>query len=225
MSSLRSFATKNLSAISPPAEQENEAGGLVRRECGIPGRCAWNKVPRFPPPHHFAWGAKERKRKPRKRPQGNVIGRMYCDSPLEGGRFYLRLLITAVSGCTSYEFLRETPEGAMCETFRESASSRGLIREEKEFYIAFPEDASRATPRAMSRLFAPVLAYCSPGGPRAMWDSFYPILKKLNQRTLLRKPSYSSTKTYAPHGHLLRHYHPPEDSASPGQNPNVRREA
>ena len=99
---------------------------------------------------------------------------MYFASPLEVGRIYLRLLVTAVSGCTSYEFIRKTPGGAACETFREAAAAAlGLLREEKEYYLAFSESASHATPRSMSRLFAPILAYCSPGGPRAMWDSFY----------------------------------------------------
>ena len=103
---------------------------------------------------------------------------MYSSSPLAVGRFYLRLLLTAVSGCTAYECIRKTPEGATCETFREAAAARGLLRAEKEYYSAFPEAASRATPRAMSRLFASILAYCSPGGPRAMSDSLYPHIEE-----------------------------------------------
>ena len=128
-------------------------------------------------PHHFTWGAKACKWRPSKGLHGNVIGRMDSASPLEGGNSYHRLLLTAVSGCTSYECVRKTPEGATCETSREAASARGLLREEKEYYIAFADAGSRATPRATSRIFASVLPYCSPWGPRAMWDSFYRHIK------------------------------------------------
>ena len=42
----------------------------------------------------------------------------------------------------------------------------------------------RAAPRAMSRLYAPIPAYCSPGPSREMWDSFCHILQKVEQRTI-----------------------------------------
>ena len=66
----------------------------------------------------------------------------------------------------------------MCETSREAAAARGLLRAGKEYYVEFAEAASRATPRALSRLFAFILAYCSPGSPRAIRDSFYPHIEE-----------------------------------------------
>ena len=43
-------------------------------------------------------------------------------------------------------------------------------------YLSFYEAASCATPKALSRIFAAILAYCSPGAPRDMWAAFPPHL-------------------------------------------------
>ena len=135
-------------------------------------------VKRRDSPHRIKWGTKASKWKPRKRPRGNFTGRMYSGSPLEGARFYRRLLLTAGSGCTSYECLRKAPDCDKCATSRESASSCGLLLGENEYYLVFPDASSSATPWAMSRLFAPILAYRYPGAPREMGDSPYPHIEE-----------------------------------------------
>ena len=101
---------------------------------------------------------------------------MYSASPAEGDRFYLRLWLTEGTGCKSYDCAETLPNGTVCETFREAAAARGLPNDDKERYIAFEEAAPHATPRALSRIFATILAYCAPGSPRTMWGAFAPHL-------------------------------------------------
>ena len=55
-------------------------------------------------PEHFVFLDKEKIWQKRKR--GFAIGRMYHCNPLQGERFYLRLLLTVNPGAKSFEHLR-----------------------------------------------------------------------------------------------------------------------
>ena len=123
-------------------------------------------------PKFFVWLTTQRKWKPRTRTQPSTVGRMYSADPVEGERFFLRLLLTEVTGRKSYDCVKTLPNGTVCETFREAAASRGLLYDDRERYIAFEEAESHATPRALSRLFATILAYCALGSPRNIWDVY-----------------------------------------------------
>ena len=50
-------------------------------------------------------------------------------NPVEGKRYYLRVLLNHVAGATSFECLR-TVDGKILLTFREAAERRGLIEED-----------------------------------------------------------------------------------------------
>ena len=51
------------------------------------------------------------------RKAGNVIGRMYTASPVEGEHYYMRLLLTRLMGATSFTGLRTLADGHVCATF------------------------------------------------------------------------------------------------------------
>ena len=59
---------------------------------------------------------KKHRRWHRRRRETTAIGRMYYLNPTAGERFYLRLLLTAVRGPTSFEHLR-TVDGTLHPTF------------------------------------------------------------------------------------------------------------
>ena len=101
---------------------------------------------------------------------------MYSAYPADGGRFYLRLLLTEVTGCKAYDCAKTLPNGTVREPFRDAAASRGLLHDDRDRYLAFEEACPRATTSAISRLFATILAYCSTGSPRTMWNTFSPHL-------------------------------------------------
>ena len=116
--------------IAPRPRKKTKLTEWFVANAEYPGVARGVKYRDFPNTSHEA--QKTSKWNPSKRPQGSVIGRMYSASPLEGGRFYLRIVIRAVSGRTSYECIRKASGGATCETFRSAASPNGLLREEKE---------------------------------------------------------------------------------------------
>lgn len=55
-----------------------------------------------------------------------AIGHMYFLSPAQGERFYLRLLLTAVPGATSFKFL-QTHNGREVDSFKTACLQCGLL--------------------------------------------------------------------------------------------------
>ncbi len=70
--------------------------------------------------------------------RGYAIGRMYYVHPIAGERFYLRLLLTAVAGATSFDHLRAV-DGRLCATFREACILLGLVENDREYELCLEE--------------------------------------------------------------------------------------
>jgi len=100
------------------------------------------------------------------------IGRMYYAHPSSGERFYLRLLLTVVTGATSFEDLR-TFQGVLYPTFREACIAYGLTEDDNEWRQCLEEAKHMAVGRQMRHLFVTILKECNPADPRALWDSFW----------------------------------------------------
>ncbi|GAA0183206.1 hypothetical protein LIER_30666 [Lithospermum erythrorhizon] len=64
-----------------------------------------------------------------RRKKGKVIGRLCTVNPVEGERYYLRLLLNNVHAPTSYDFLLLV-DGVQCETFQMAAYLRGLLQQD-----------------------------------------------------------------------------------------------
>ena len=47
-----------------------------------------------------------------------MIGRVYSAHPGEGERFFLRMLLNHVIGCTSYEDIRTLSDGTVCDSYK-----------------------------------------------------------------------------------------------------------
>jgi hypothetical protein len=67
-----------------------------------------------------------------------TMGRMYFVQPLEGERYYLRVLLTHVVGATCFEDLRtthrpHTPTTVVHPTFKPSCLARGLLQDDVEW--------------------------------------------------------------------------------------------
>ena len=54
---------------------------------------------------------------------GTMIGRMYAAHPGEGERFYMRMLLNHVTGCTIYVDIRTLADGKVCSSYKEAARS------------------------------------------------------------------------------------------------------
>ncbi|KAG1663595.1 hypothetical protein GQR58_020325 [Nymphon striatum] len=78
---------------------------------------------------------------------------VYRANPIEGERFYLRLLLHHVTGCTSFQDVRTLSNGTLCPTFKEAAIQRGLLSDDSEWTHCLQEAASSAAPSQLSFCF------------------------------------------------------------------------
>ncbi len=83
-----------------------------------------------------------------------TMGRMYFVQPLEGKRYYLRVLLTHVVGATCFEDLRtthrpHTPTIVMHPTFKVACLARGLFQDEAEWDQCLSEAVGVQLPRSL----------------------------------------------------------------------------
>ncbi|KAG5600731.1 hypothetical protein H5410_032101 [Solanum commersonii] len=120
-------------------------------------------------PQHFVWSSSYKIWSRRK--QRLTIGRIVTCHPIEGERYYLRLLLMNVRGPESYEDLR-TIDGRCYTPFREAAEKRGLLHSDNNLIECMSEAVSYQMPYSLRRLFATLLVYCNPGNPKDLWNKY-----------------------------------------------------
>ena len=101
-------------------------------------------------PAHFVWKTKTKTWVPRQK--GFAIGRMFHISPVAGGKYYLRLLLTAVRGPQSFEELY-CFEGVRHPSYHAACVARGLAENDQEWVQCFDEAITFATGKALRTLF------------------------------------------------------------------------
>ncbi|KAL2512220.1 ATP-dependent DNA helicase [Abeliophyllum distichum] len=120
-------------------------------------------------PQYFVWDARDKCWTDRKK--GHVIGRIVSANPLEGERYYLRILLNHIRGATSFESLKVV-NGVPVISFREAALLHGLLREDNSCELCLQEASVYQMPSSLRRLFATILAYCTPNDPVNLWNKF-----------------------------------------------------
>lgn len=120
----------------------------------IPELCYWDKN---------EWIFRKRER--------NIIGRMYHVSPMEGERYYLRLLLSIVRCPKGFEHLR-TYNGVVYDSFKGAALARGLITSDVMHSKILEEAALHQMPGALRHTFAGMLLFNDINDPRALWSQF-----------------------------------------------------
>ena len=121
-------------------------------------------------PKKFSFDTKTKTWKLRTR-SAPAIGHMYFASPTQGERFYLRLLLTAVPGATSFQFLR-TFNGQELDSFKSACLQRGLLENDNEWRQCLQEAGEMQTGSALRTLFAIILTSCFPSEPDELWNRF-----------------------------------------------------
>ncbi|KAJ9548060.1 LOW QUALITY PROTEIN: hypothetical protein OSB04_020603 [Centaurea solstitialis] len=110
-------------------------------------------------PESLTWNASSRIWNPRR--HGSIRGRLVSANPAGGERYYLRLLLSHISGPTCFEDLY-TVNGVFHPTFRKAALERGLIETDDNL--------------------SHCLAEASPGDVRKLWDEHYDSLSEDHTR-------------------------------------------
>jgi hypothetical protein len=139
-------------------------------------------------PKKWVYVKKTKKWKPRERGPP-AIGRMYFASPAQGERFYLRLLLTTVTGATSFANLR-TVNGLQCDTYKEACHTLGLLENDNEWIQCLTEAGQMQTGTSLRSLFAIILLSCHPTSPDVLWHQFKHKICDDLRRFLERTPRY-----------------------------------
>ena len=82
----------------------------------------------------------------------------------EGERFYLRMLLNHVTGCTSFQDIRTLADGTVCESFKEAARRLGLSEDDTKLDQCLAEAAVSVMPPQMRQLFVTILLFSVPTG-------------------------------------------------------------
>ncbi|XP_056690321.1 uncharacterized protein [Spinacia oleracea] len=127
-------------------------------------------------PEHYRWDASNKQWLKRKN-NVVVIGRLAFVAPAEGERYYLRFLLTHVSGPKSFTDLL-TVDGHRCTTFQEAALKLKLLEEDNVVDLCLAKACEVQMPAALRRLFATVLMFCQASDPTAMWFKYYAAISQ-----------------------------------------------
>jgi len=87
------------------------------------------------------------------RSRGIAIGRLTYASPMEGEKYYLRLLLANVRGPTSFKDLF-TVRGKLCLTFQEAALEHKLLEGDNVVEGCTNEGVTIEMPHVLRKLFA-----------------------------------------------------------------------
>ena len=140
-------------------QSDPEARQLKYRE--IPEHYVWN-------PSKALW-TKRKNLKEDKAP--TMIGRINNVSPIQGERFYLRLLLNHKIGSFSYQDLLKH-NGEVFSTFKEVCLSMGLLEDDSEWIHSMKEISSFGMPVQIRGSFAVILQYCRPTEPLKLFEQF-----------------------------------------------------
>lgn len=120
-------------------------------------------------PTRMTWNARRRQWKVRKA-RFSTIGRMVYVSPAAGERFYLRLLLTAVRGATSFRDLR-TINGVEYPDYKNACVALGLLDSDEEWDHCLREAATWQGGHQLRNLFVLLLLNCNPADALALWNN------------------------------------------------------
>ncbi len=122
-------------------------------------------------PAHYTWNKRKWNLHQKYTTIGVTIGRMYQAAPSSGERFYLRLLLTAVTGAQSFQHLR-TVNNVECATFKEACIAMGLLENDNEWRQCLQEAAIMQSGAQLRSLFVTLLLFCQPAKPDELWEEF-----------------------------------------------------
>ena len=121
-------------------------------------------------PDKFVWDNSKHVWKERLLGHGTMIGLVYSAHPGESERFYWRMLLNYVTGCTSYEDIRTLSDGTICNTYKEAARKRGLLEDDQECDDCLTEAASCAMPSELRQLFVTLLFFNEAADQLVLWN-------------------------------------------------------
>jgi hypothetical protein len=125
-------------------------------------------------PSKWRWDASSKRWRRRRRHLkfGPPIGRIYNVHPSCGELFYLRMLLTVVSGATSFSDLKFY-HGRLHSSFKAACQARGLVGDDNEWFLLFDEAVQWASSNQLRHLFMTVLLFCGVTAGQRLLDKYW----------------------------------------------------
>ncbi|XP_073121556.1 uncharacterized protein [Henckelia pumila] len=143
-------------------------------------------------PEYYVWDNQTKSWYERKKRR--VIGRVNAANPVEGERYYLRLLLSHVRGPISFDYLLMV-NGKRYFTFKESAQKRGLLESDRSNFDCMNEAVTFQMPHALRRLFETILVYCEAADVRLLWDTYFEAMSDDLKRQFHHNREFLVSKT------------------------------
>lgn len=124
-------------------------------------------------PSKLVYFSKLKEWQPRK--QGNSIGRLNFVPLGSSELYYMRILLTVQTGCTSYENIK-TVNGITYNTFHDACYALGLLDDDREFIDAIKEASELTSGHQLRRLFVTLLVMNSMSRPITVWNGTWKLL-------------------------------------------------
>ncbi|CAN1777372.1 ATP-dependent DNA helicase PIF1 [Linum perenne] len=124
-------------------------------------------------PQHYVWISTAKQWRLRKR--GTSIARLYYCHPSSNERFYLRMLLHVVKGCTSFDDIK-TVNGVVYESFKDACRAYGFLSDDGEWNQCLQEVANTASARQMRTLFATIIMHCEVSSIESLWEKNWELL-------------------------------------------------
>ncbi|KAK1684710.1 hypothetical protein QYE76_045558 [Lolium multiflorum] len=147
-------------------------------------------------PSKFVWKSKTKSWEKRKT-KDYAIGRIYYAHPASGDRYYLRMLLNTMKGCTSFENIR-TVDGVIHPTYKLACKALGFLDDDNEWIECINEASSWASGTQLRQLFTTILTHCEVTSPKMLWDSTWEALcedMQYKRRTILNFQTLQLTTT------------------------------
>ncbi|KAK1362492.1 hypothetical protein POM88_046966 [Heracleum sosnowskyi] len=124
-------------------------------------------------PHKYVWNDGANKWTLRKK--GFQIGRLIYTHHSSGEIWYLRLLLSKVRGCTSFESLR-TVNGVLYSTYHEACKELGLLENDDEWHEVLTECSKCGFPPQIRQLFVHIIVNCQVSDVCQLWLSHCQVM-------------------------------------------------
>lgn len=99
----------------------------------------------------------------------NVIGRVYTIHPNNTECYYLRMLLHAIKGPTSFQDIR-TVNSVEHTTFQSACLALGLLEDDNHWDKTLEEAALTDYPTKLRELYAIMLVFCQLSNPANLWE-------------------------------------------------------
>ncbi|KAK9100769.1 hypothetical protein Scep_024199 [Stephania cephalantha] len=90
---------------------------------------------------------------------------------MEGERYYLRLLLNHIKGCTSFQELKVV-NGVHASSYKEAVILHMLLDADNSLDLCLEEASAYQMPFTLRRLFSTILLHCDPENPRHLCEKF-----------------------------------------------------